>query len=223
MNRPRARILPRAEISPESVRALPRPSPSVNAPRSVRRAVLDAEEQGRAIVAEAKRQAEQIQLRAQQAADDIRLQAEARARAEALALVVSQAVQFGKRETQRARSSLDQAVDLATLLAERLLGEELSLAPGRVAALAQQALREAAGARRATIVANPDDAAQLRATLNAVSTELEDVQIKEEAGLAQGHLRVETELGVIEAELKGQLRRLATQLRKLLHTHGSTG
>jgi flagellar biosynthesis/type III secretory pathway protein FliH len=223
MNRPRARIVPRAEVSPASVRALPRSSPSINAPKSVRRAVLDAEEQGRAIIAEARRQAEQIQIRAQQAADDIRLQAEARARAEALALVVSQAVQFAKRETQRAKSSLDQAVDLATLLAERLLGEELELAPERVSRLAQQALREAAGARRVTIVANPTDAAQLRATLTPASTELDDIQIKEELGLAPGHLRVETELGVIEAELKGQLRRLATQLRKLLQTHGSTG
>lgn len=223
MNRPRARILSRAEVSPASVRALPRSSPSVNAPKSVRRAVIDAEEQGRIIIAEARREAEQIQIRAQQAADDIRLQAEARARAEALALVVSQAVQFAKRENQRARSSLDQAVDLATLLAERLLGEELKLQPARVAHLAQQALREAAGARRVTIVANPGDAAQLRATLTPASTELEDIQIKEEPGLAAGHLRVETELGVIEAELKGQLRRLATQLRKLLTTHGSTG
>lgn len=223
MNRPRARILPRTELSPASVRALTRSSPNLNAPKSVRRAVLDAEEQGRAIIAEARRQAEQIQIRAQQAADDIRLQAEARARAEALALVVSQAVQFAKRETQRAKSSLDQAVDLATLLAERLLGEELKVAPARVSNLAQQALREAAGARRVTIVANPADAAQLRATLTPASTELEDIQIKEELGLAPGHLRVETELGVIEAELKGQLRRLATQLRKLLQTHGSTG
>jgi flagellar biosynthesis/type III secretory pathway protein FliH len=223
VNRPRARILPRTEVSPASVRTLPRSSPGVNAPKSVRRAVVDAEEQGRVIIAEARREAEQIQIRAQQAADDIRLQAEARARAEALALVVSQAVQFAKRETQRAKSSLDQAVDLATLLAERLLGEELTVAPARVSHLAQQALREAAGARRATIVANPADAAQLRATLTPASTELEDIQIKEEAGLAPGHLRVETELGVIEAELKGQLRRLATQLRKLLQTHGSTG
>jgi flagellar biosynthesis/type III secretory pathway protein FliH len=222
MNGPRARILPRAEVSPASVRALPRSSPSANPPRSVRRAVLDAEEQGRAIIAEARRQAELIQIRAQQAADDIRLQAEARARAEALALVVSQAVQFAKRETQRSRSSLDQAIDLATLLAERLLGQQLNLEPACVASLAQQALREAAGARRVTIVANPDDAAQLRATLTPASTELDDVQIKEDPSLPTGHLRVETELGVIEAELKGQLRRLAAQLRKLLLTHGST-
>jgi flagellar biosynthesis/type III secretory pathway protein FliH len=214
MTRPRARILPHTEL--EAARVLPLGAASAARPRRLPRAVLEAEQQAKHVLAEAQRQAERIQSRAQQAADDLRLQLEARTRAEALALVAHQALVFAKREEQRDKSNLEQAIELATLLAERLLGEELSLKPERVAALAKQALREAAGARRASIVANVRDAAELRASLNAQLCELDELELKEDPSLAAGHLRLETELGTIEANLGAQLCHLALSLRRLL-------
>jgi flagellar biosynthesis/type III secretory pathway protein FliH len=52
-----------------------------------------------------------------------------------------------------------------------------------------------------------------------VATLLDSIEIEDDAALARGHLRVETELGLIEADVRGQLDRLAAQLKKLLETH----
>jgi flagellar assembly protein FliH len=133
--------------------------------------------------------------------------------------VVGEALELRKRQAELSKNVLDRSVDFATLLAERLLGEELSLAPERIVALARQALTEAAGARHAIIVAHPRDACELRSGLANLGSLLDSIGIEDDAELTRGYIRVETELGVIEADLRGQLERLATQLRKLLMSH----
>jgi flagellar biosynthesis/type III secretory pathway protein FliH len=151
--------------------------------------------------------------------NDLILQQQARARADALCLVVGEALELRKRQAELSRNVLDRSVDFATILAERVLGEELALAPDRVRALARQVIEEAAGARHAIIVAHPRDASELRAGLGGLGSLLDSVGIEDDATLSRGHIRVETELGVIEADLPGQLERLSTQLRKLLTSH----
>ena len=75
--------------------------------------------------------------------------------------------------------------------------------------------------RQAVIVAHPADAAELRRGLIGLGELLDSIGIEEDARLGRGQLRVETELGVIEADLRGQLERLAGQLKKLLESHGT--
>jgi flagellar biosynthesis/type III secretory pathway protein FliH len=173
----------------------------------------------RALLDEAREEAQQILARAEATANDLILQQQARARADALCLVVGEALELRKRQAELSRNVLDRSVDFATLLAERLLGEELALAPGRIRALARQVLEEAAGARHAIIVAHPRDAGELRAGLGSLGSLLDSVGIEDDDKLNRGQIRVETELGVIEADLRGQLERLAAQLRKLLSSH----
>jgi flagellar assembly protein FliH len=187
--------------------------------RIIARPIAEAQVEARALLDRARDEAQQILSRAEAAANDLILQHNARARADALCLVVGEALELRKRQAELANGVLDRSVDFATLLAERLLGEELALAPERVRALARQALTEAAGARHAIIVAHPRDAAELRAGLNGLGSLLDSIGIEDDAELSRGHIRVETELGVIEADLRGQLERLANQLRKLLTSH----
>jgi len=175
--------------------------------------------EARALLDKAHEEAAQIVARAEAAANDRMLQQQARARADALCLVVGEALELRKRQAELSKNLLDRSVDYATLLAERLLGEELALAPERIRALARQVLEEAAGARHAIIVAHPRDASELRAGLGGLGSLLDSVGIEDDDKLNRGQIRVETELGVIEADLRGQLERLATQLRKLLSTH----
>ena len=78
-----------------------------------------------------------------------------------MAAVAAKALALAAREADFDERNLDRAVELARLLAERLLGEALAIDPARVAALARAALAEARGARRAVIAAHPDDAAEL--------------------------------------------------------------
>jgi flagellar biosynthesis/type III secretory pathway protein FliH len=190
-------------------------------PRIVPRPIAEAQAEARALLDRARDEAQQILARAEAAAGDLILQQTARARADALCLVVGEALELRKRQAELASSVLDRSVDFATLLAERLLGEELAVAPERVRALARQALTEAAGARHAIIVAHPRDACELRSGLTSLGSLLDSVGIEDDDKLSRGQIRVETELGVIEADLRGQLERLAIQLRKLLTSHAS--
>jgi flagellar biosynthesis/type III secretory pathway protein FliH len=187
--------------------------------RIIARPIAEAQVEARGLLDRARDEAQQILSRAEAAAKDLILQQTAHARADALCLVVGEALQLRKRQAELVNSVLDRSVDFATLLAERLLGEELAIAPERVRALARQALTEAAGARHAIIVAHPRDAAELRTGLHSLGSLLDSLGIEDDDALGRGHIRVETELGVIEADLRGQLTRLATQLRKLLTSH----
>jgi flagellar assembly protein FliH len=197
------------------------PSAAPPRPRIIARSIAEARLEARALLDRARDEAQQILSRAEAAANDLILQQNARARADALCLVVGEALELRKRQAELVNSVLDRSVDFATLLAERLLGEELALAPERVRALARQALTEAAGARHAIVVAHPRDAAELRSGLHSLGSLLDSIGIEDDDTLARGHIRVETELGVIEADLRGQLTRLATQLRKLLTSHAA--
>jgi flagellar assembly protein FliH len=190
-------------------------------PRIIARPIAEARAEARALLDRAREEAAQILSRAEATANDLILQQQARARADALCLVVGEALELRKRQEELSRNVLDRSVDFATLLAERLLGEELALAPERVRALARQALKEAAGARHAIIVAHPRDACELRAGLGSLGSLLDSIGIEDDDKLVRGHIRVETELGVLEADLRGQLERLSTQLRKLLTSHAS--
>ena len=217
-----ARVIARADAA----RAQPQPAPA--AARSglgrgtiLPQVVADARARADALLLEAQEEARQIVAHAQATADDLILQQQTRARADALCLVVGETLALRKRQAELSRSVLDRSVGFATLLAERLLGEELQQSPERVRSLARQALKEAAGARQAVIVAHPADAAELRAGLIGLGELLDSIGIEEDVRLGRGHLRVETELGVIEADLRGQLERLAGQLKKLLESHGA--
>jgi flagellar assembly protein FliH len=218
---PRARVIRRSEAGTLVPRASA-PSPlGLPRPRIIARPIAEAHAEARALLERARDEAQQILARAEATAGDLILQQTARARADALCLVVGEALELRKRQAELASSVLDRSVDFATLLAERLLGEELAVAPERVRALARQALTEAAGARHAIIVAHPRDACELRSGLTSLGSLLDSIGIEDDDKLNRGHIRVETELGVIEADLRGQLERLAIQLRKLLTSHAS--
>lgn len=183
------------------------------------RPVAEARAQADALLERAREEAQQILSRAEAAASDLIFQQQARARADALCLVVGEALELRKRQEELSRNVLDRSIGFATLLAERLLGEELEQKPEQIRALARQALKEAAGARQAIVVAHPRDASELRAGLAGLGTLLDSIDVEDDDTLERGHIRVETELGVIEADVRGQLERLAAQLKKLLTSH----
>jgi flagellar biosynthesis/type III secretory pathway protein FliH len=218
-------VISRADAAQAKPRALgsgrESPRPQLGRGGILPKAVADAKTQAKDLIRKAHEDARQILAQARAEADDLILQQQARARADALCLVVGETLELRKRQAELSKSVLDRSIGFATLLAERLLGEELELSPERIRALARQALKEAAGARQAVIVAHPRDAAELKAGLVGLGAMLDSIGIAEDARLSRGQLRVETELGVIEADLKGQLERLAVQLKKLLESHAA--
>lgn len=180
--------------------------------------VVAAHDESRAIVARAEQQAAELLAAARAEATDLCARAANEGRAEAAAELAARSVAFASKERALDERSVDRLVDLARLLAERLLGEALSLDPTRVTALARQALTEAQGARRIEIAAHPEDAPLLAKELDLAGAEAA-VRIVPDPSRARGHLRFDTELGSLDAELGPQLDRLVKKLRTTL-AHG---
>jgi flagellar biosynthesis/type III secretory pathway protein FliH len=144
----------------------------------------------------------------------------AQARAEALEQAQTQAiaqwVAVRRAEDARLGRDTDRVIALAVVLAERLVGATLELAPERIATLAQAVLAEARGARRATIDAHPVDAAALREQLGATGLAAFAMEVRDDSTLARGALRLHTDVGTLDAQLAPRLERLAVALADLL-------
>jgi flagellar biosynthesis/type III secretory pathway protein FliH len=156
--------------------------------------------------------------KAERQAAEVKLRAETEARAEAVAKLASHALALASHEAKADERALERSVALAKLLAERLLGAELAVAPEQIALLAKQALSEARGARRVSIVAHPEDAKLLEGTLPTLGI-AEVVKVVASDARKRGSLRIETDIGVLDADLAPQLDRLALRLRETL-AHG---
>lgn len=183
------------------------------------KSLLDASAEANRLVEDAKTRARELLAAAERKAADLRLVAEAEARAEAAAKLAAHALALATHEAKADERALDRTIALARLLAERLLGASLAAAPEQVVALARQALSEARGARRLNLVAHPEDAKLLSDSLPSLGVAVETVRITADHARARGSLRIETDVGVLDADLAPQLDRLALRLRETL-AHG---
>lgn len=209
-----------AEELPDDVSTLElrAPRPSIARGRLAPKALVDAADQARKIVERAEQRARELVEQAEQSAAEVRLMAETEGRAEASAKLAAASLALHAREAAADERGLDRSIALARLLAERLLGESLRLAPEQVLALAREALRETRGARKVAIVAEPDDARLLEGSLGSLGLDPELIRVVADPSRRRGNLRIETELGVLDAEIAPQLERLALKLRDAL-TH----
>lgn len=183
------------------------------------KSLLDANEEATRLLDEARARARELLAAAERKAADLRLVAEAEARAEAAAKLAAHALALATHEAKADERALDRTIALARLLAERLLGASLATAPTQIVALARQALSEARGARRLNLVAHPEDAELLAESLPSLGVAVETVRITADGARARGSLRIETDVGVLDADLAPQLDRLALRLRETL-AHG---
>jgi len=211
----RGRVLSAAEAqSAEPLRRSTEAEPKPK--RVVPRAIVDASAEAERLLAKARLEASNIVAAAERKAADLKLLAEAEARAEASAKLAAHALSLANHEAKADERALDRSVALARLLAERLLGASLALAPDQVAQLARQALSEARGARRLSIIAHPDDAKLLNESLPSLGVAVEALKVVADSARARGSLRIETDIGVLDADLAPQLDRLALRLRETL-------
>lgn len=107
-------------------------------------------------------------------------------------------------------------VELSRLLAERLVGPLLEQDERALAHFALALIDEARGARSVTLLASPRDAERLRSALAAQDFDERDVRVADDAALADGALRLETELGSVEASAGQSLALLASAARAKL-------
>jgi flagellar biosynthesis/type III secretory pathway protein FliH len=215
----RGRVISQEEASAGTPVPLPRPpeaSSGLPFGRVVPKVLVDASLEAQRLLAQASAEARAIVAAAERKAADLKLLAEAEARADATAKLAAHALALASYEAKADERGLERTVALARLLAERLLGASLALAPEQIASLAKQALSEARGARRLTIVAHPEDARLLSNTLPSMGVVIDTVQVVPDSARQRGSLRIETDIGVLDADLAPQLDRLALRLRETL-------
>lgn len=213
----RGRVLTReqaADATPLRRKALPERGLPFG--RVVPKALVDSSAEATRILAKARVEAHALVAAAERRAADLKLLAEAEARAEASAKLAAHALSLATHEARADERALERTVALARLLAERLLGASLAVNPEQVVALARQALAEARGARRLAIVAHPEDAQLLSDALPSLGVALETVRVVPDGSRSRSSLRIETDIGVLDADLAPQLDRLALRLRETL-------
>lgn len=213
----KGRVLSRqqaAEATPLRRQALPERGLPFG--RVVPKTLVDASAEATQLLAKARVEAQTLIAAAERRAADLKLLAEAEARAEASAKLAAHALALATHEAKADERGLERTVSLARLLAERLLGASLAVAPDQVVALARQALAEARGARRLAIVAHPEDAKLLSQALPSLGVAVETLRVMPDGSRQRGSLRIETDIGVLDADLAPQLDRLALRLRETL-------
>ena len=189
--------------------------PSEKSVKRVASAELDARREATRIVDEAQHAAEFIIEEARTKAADVSRAAAREAAAAEQAKLAAQLMALRSREQAADGAGLDRSVELARMLAERLVGEALAVDPTTVAKLARQALAEAQGARTVRIEAHPDDVGALQEHLSLLGT-VPVASVTADATIERGCLRLRTDLGTIDANLTLQLDRLARALRDAL-------
>jgi flagellar biosynthesis/type III secretory pathway protein FliH len=166
-------------------------------------------------VVEAKTQAAAILADAQRVADELRLQAATEGRAVAVAELAAQYLVLQERQTRLSESQLQPSVELAKLLAERLIAETIELDAAVVGRLARQSLQQLRERSALVVRANPADHAQITAQIAALG--LQSVSLLADTTLKRGELCIDSDLGQLELRIDAGLQRLVDRVRSLLH------
>jgi type III secretion system HrpE/YscL family protein len=99
-------------------------------------------------------------------------------------------------------------VMLSVKVAEKIIGQELATRPDTIAAIVAQALKTVRHQREVNVRVHPSHAAALEAhkkTLLGVLSRARDVVIRPDPSIREGGCVIETELGILDADLRTQL------------------
>jgi len=208
---PRARIVRAASAG--AVEPLWAAGPGGKQRRRLAREELEAGLDAERILDAARRRADEILDRARAEAAGAVAAAVESARADAHATLAAQWLAVRQAEQRRPEQEQERIIAMAVALAERLLVAALELDPARIGGLARAVIAEAGGARRAVIDAHPLDADALRTELAKTALDIQSIEVRQDAALARGELRLHTDVGIIDARLAPRFDRLAAALR----------
>ncbi len=174
---------------------------------------FEAKSEAQRIREKALAEAEETRQQAQAEAERIKKQAheqgyqEGRAQgATELSRIVAQA---SLRLTQIEAQAVPQLRDLAITIARKVLGRELEFHPDAVVDVIKQALAEKARQRREIVLrVNPEDLATVRERkpeLIEVLSRAKEIGVREDPDVARFGVVIETDAGIIDAQLETQL------------------
>lgn len=121
-----------------------------------------------------------------------------------------------QRELERCREDL---VQLARLLAERVLRHELGTSQTQLLEFAERCISEVRGATSIVVRVHPDDFQPLKESIEALAeTVCAGLKLLPDPELLRGDLHIESDVGTLDARLSTQVACLAEALRESLRT-----
>ncbi|WP_320669650.1 FliH/SctL family protein [Patulibacter defluvii] len=109
------------------------------------------------------------------------------------------------------------AIELALLLAEKVVAAAVDAAPGRVLDVVRGALRGLVDRRRVTVLVHPDDLELVRGAVASLAAELggiEHLDVQAERRVGRGGALLRTAEGEVDARLEERLARAAAVVRE---------
>ncbi|WP_026911654.1 FliH/SctL family protein [Patulibacter minatonensis] len=144
---------------------------------------------------------------------------QARAELEPAARALAQALQEAMTQGDQLASALErEAVELAMVVAEKVVAGAVAERPERVLDVVTGALRGLVERRRLTILVHPEDAELVREGIGRVTAELGGVEhcdVQAERRVARGGALLRTPDGELDVRLDAKLRRAAEVLREV--------
>lgn len=212
-------MIHRAKVlkAPDASTALPLGrvhSPS-NRARVVRRVLVEAEQRAEELLLRVQNEALAVRQAAESSAAALRKAAADEGRAQGYAEVLARFAALARLEAATDARGLARSVELARILAERLIGASIAADENTIVALAEQVLSEVRGARRIELHVNPADLVVLEAQLGKPSA-LDGLTFVANAGCARGNFRIVTDVGTMDAEVGERLDLLAAKLADTL-------
>jgi flagellar biosynthesis/type III secretory pathway protein FliH len=176
--------------------------------------------QAREIVESAQAEAAQLRAAAEHERASTLAQAREAGRQEGLALATELVARVQAACERRRAAGAQEQIALALAIARKVLGRELELNRSAVVEIAAQALAEVRDRREVVLRVNPGDAGELRSQrrrLQELLARAPWLELREDDTVAPGGVVVETEAGVVDAQLDAQLAVLETVLKEGEH------
>ena len=212
MNLPRARILRGAAGTPIEA-AGSEPGAQRGSTRAVRREVIDGAAEAARLLDVAREQAREIVEGARAEAAEQLARAVQRAREQAQAQASAALTAVRVREARADEAASERIIQIARLLAERVLHAQLRMAPEMLAAMAREAVAQFWQPQSVTVRACSVDVEVLRAHADELGVPPSALQFVSDDACSPGSIKVVTEQGALDTDVSMQLDRLVEALR----------
>jgi type III secretion protein L len=170
--------------------------------------VYQAHQSAHSIVEEARSQAAEIVEAAHREKERIISEAREAARQEGLALTAGQLLRASVAHREIVGRAEQDIVALALEVAEKIIGKDLERDPSVVAEICATAIDKVRASHQVVVRVHPNDAPLLRQLRDRVmerAGRVKEIRFKEDTDVAPGGCMIETDGGVIDAQLATQL------------------
>jgi len=215
MTLPRGRVIPSHVLGDASgvssaataLASVPADRPTRHAPRArtLPAASLRTYEEAEACLLRARGEAEQLVQQAHLDAARIREAAEKEGQQTAAAALAAGWIHLHAAQARHVTANEQKIMEIARILAEKLLGQALELEPRLVVDLARECVQSVQRASRFVFYAHPLDADTLDRHRDRLGLDVSLVDIESDPSQTRGSLRIETDLGVLDAKVPQQL------------------